>query len=638
MNETTEAHLERGADLNEQLFSSFDNKINESLEDQMSLDFQTPDGDYYRLQNRQLICYNQDLPIDYESQLNIEEDNNMFDCTDSILHSSCAGQQSFFEQLAMERELMVIDHSRLQHLQNPSMKNTLTIKPKLRLRSKIRGSISAQEDQERDFYRDQMSRLLDQRQTHPDFKPSGYLKDQHRFEKCLQQRHALGDEDSGDEVNSFKSDHGEPQLYGNAEYMQLGNARSLRRSVVGKKRQSRDHSKNMRSQSVKRKESINQSSASALVNVSGELKIQPIRHKRIKIKRVQDKIGRQKTKDNYSEVRKASKTPPRPASQAVTQKTFLRDRKGFNRCEIEPSQDQQVEVNPLIVMKKSAQGFYKRAGTAGTAYNSRNVLNGGFRSAMSQTNRRLLLNIANNTTTAQSRNQDQQPIINPLKSSVAAQQPYALEGNTSQNEISMYQKFTNNDKVRRYYKGCTQKIEQLALDQSGNSIENFLSKLKPNKAEDSNAYLPYLTAQQNKTEMTQYHGKHSLSRTFMSSNFNSDAQFSKISPPTATSTHCESKLVRPQQAGRNQRGNITTAAIEHSYGVIGGNNKSSSKTKQNRSQQRLNQKNSIGVASKIRNFEAPYQIESQETSIRVSHQIPVLRQNASIQTIDRLKV
>lgn len=73
--------------------------------------------------------------------------------------------------------------------------------------------------------------------------------------------------------------------------------------------------------------------------------------------------------------------------------------------------------------------------------------------------------------------------------------PYGVEGNTSQNEVSMYSKFTNNEKVRRYYKGCTEKIEQLALDQSGNSIENFISKLKSNKAEESNAYLPYLTAQ-----------------------------------------------------------------------------------------------------------------------------------------------
>jgi hypothetical protein len=118
-------------------------------------------------------------------------------------------------------------------------------------------------------------------------------------------------------------------------------------------------------------------------------------------------------------------------------------------------------------MKKSAQGFYRRAGTAGAVPNSRNGLGSGFRSAMSHTHRRVLLNVANKTTEE----------VQPMKSSVVGIQPYGLDG--SLNDSSAYHKFTNNDKVRRYYKGCTEKLEQLALDHSGNSIENFLQKLKP---------------------------------------------------------------------------------------------------------------------------------------------------------------
>ena len=175
------------------------------------------------------------------------------------------------------------------------------------------------------------------------------------------------------------------------------------------------------------------------MNVSFELTSKAIKPKRIKLERIKGKL----IKPANPLARKTS--PTRPVSQAVKS---IREKRVLSKCElgnthISKLEGQPIETDPLEVMKKSAQGFYKRAGTAG-ATNSRNTLGGGFRSAMSNTNRRLLLNMANHTTTAQSRNVDQ------VKGSV---QPYGLD--TS----DVYSKFTNNEKVRRYYKGCTEKLE-----------------------------------------------------------------------------------------------------------------------------------------------------------------------------------
>ena len=157
----------------------------------------------------------------------------MFDCTDSILHSSCAGgTQSFFEQLALERELMVIDHSRLQHLQMPAMKSTLIIKPKARLRSQLRGH----EEQEREYNREQVNRIMEYRANTEGFVPSGYEKDRQRFKKCLKLMEPIGYEDSGDEVNSFKSDNGEPQIYQNNETMGVWKKNATVRMSLGKRK------------------------------------------------------------------------------------------------------------------------------------------------------------------------------------------------------------------------------------------------------------------------------------------------------------------------------------------------------------------------------------------------------------------